>query len=115
MGEVVKTYTVGEIAGILNVSQKTVLNLIKRGQLKALPGIRHKRVTEAELCRFLGIPCPQGGAAVIPAPAKPLCNPPATLSARPAGQVVTPDKSLPIATAKAVAPPVAQSSQRKSK
>ncbi len=99
-GEVLKIYTAGEIAGQLNVDYKTVLNLIKRGLLKALPGIRHKRITEAEFNRYLGI---QNPAAITPAPAKPVCNSPATLPARPAGQVVIKDKSLVGPTAKVVA------------
>ena len=32
-----------------------MLNLIKRGRLKALPGIRHKRITEAEFNRYLDV------------------------------------------------------------
>jgi excisionase family DNA binding protein len=62
VGAALKIYTADEIAGQLKTSYKTVLNLIKRGLLKALPGIRHKRVTEEELNRYLGI---QGGAALI--------------------------------------------------
>jgi excisionase family DNA binding protein len=110
IGEVLKIYTASEIADQLNVDYKTVLNLIKRGLLKALPGIRHKRITEAELNRYLGI---QNPAAITPAPAKPVCNSPATLPTRPAVQVVIKDKSLVSPTAKAVASPVAQTSQRK--
>ena len=53
MGDVLKIYTADEIAGQLQTSYKTVLNLIKRGLLKALPGIRHKRITEAEFNRYL--------------------------------------------------------------
>jgi excisionase family DNA binding protein len=104
----VKLYTVGEIAELLNLSYKTVLNLIRRGHLRALPGLRHKLVPEAELNRYLGGSNIQDGAAITPAPAKPLCNSPATLSARPAGQVVIKGKSLVNPTAKAVASPVAQ-------
>jgi hypothetical protein len=65
----------------LNVDYKTVLNLIKRGLLKALPGIRHKRITEAEFNRYLSVQIP---AAITPVPAKPVCNSPTTPSARPA-------------------------------
>jgi putative transcriptional regulator len=50
-----------------------------------------------------------------PAPAKPMCNQPATLSVRPAVQVVIPDKSPVGPAAKAVASPVASASQRKNK
>lgn len=42
---------------------KTVLRLIKRGLLKAVPGIRHKRITEQALKRFLGVQTMDGGAA----------------------------------------------------
>jgi excisionase family DNA binding protein len=58
-----KIYTADEVAGLLQVDYKTVLRLIKRGLLKAIPGIRHKRITEQELNRYLGIQKPQGGAA----------------------------------------------------
>ena len=50
-----------------------------------------------------------------PAAAKLSCNQPATPPARPAVPVVIKDKSLVNPTAKAVASPVAQSSQRKNK
>ena len=50
-----KVYTVEEVAEILKLENKTVLRLIKRGFLKALPGIRHKRITEEELKRYLGV------------------------------------------------------------
>lgn len=63
VGETVKIYTAIEVAALLKVDYKTVLNLIKRGLLKAIPGIRHKRITEQELCRYLGIKQTQGGAA----------------------------------------------------
>jgi hypothetical protein len=35
-----KIYTAAEVAGLLKVDYKTVLNLIKRGALQALPGCR---------------------------------------------------------------------------
>jgi excisionase family DNA binding protein len=63
VGETVKIYTADEVAGLLKVDYKTVLRLIQRGLLKAIPGIRHKRITEQELNRFLGIKQTQGGAA----------------------------------------------------
>jgi excisionase family DNA binding protein len=56
-------YTAAEVAGILQVEYKTVLRLVQRGLLKAIPGIRHKRITEQELRRYLGIKETQGGAA----------------------------------------------------
>lgn len=58
-----KIYTAQEVAAELQVEYKTVLRLIKRGLLKAVPGIRHKRITENELKRFLGIQTQDGGAA----------------------------------------------------
>ena len=58
-----KIYTADEVAGLLQVDYKTVLRLIQRGLLKAIPGIRHKRITEQELNRYLGIKQPQAGAA----------------------------------------------------
>ena len=48
------------------MSRKTVFNLIKRGQLDALPGIRHKRITEAALARYLGISGNASGHSVRP-------------------------------------------------
>jgi excisionase family DNA binding protein len=63
VGETVKIYTAEEVASLLKVDYKTVLRLIKRGLLKAIPGIRHKRITEQELNRYLGIKQTQGGAA----------------------------------------------------
>jgi excisionase family DNA binding protein len=53
--EVMNVYTAEEVAGQLKVEYKTVLRLIQRGLLKTLPGIRHKRITEAELNRYLGV------------------------------------------------------------
>lgn len=52
-----KVYTVEEVAAILRVDYKTVLRLIERGLLKVLPGIRHKRITEEELKRYLDVRC----------------------------------------------------------
>jgi DNA-binding XRE family transcriptional regulator len=49
------------------------------------------------------------------APARPMCNQPATPPARPAGRETVTDKSLVVPTAKAVASPVAQASHRKIK
>ena len=63
VGATVKIYTAKEVAGMLKVEYKTVLRLIQRGLLKTIPGIRHKRITEQELCRYLGIKATQGGAA----------------------------------------------------
>ena len=48
-------YTAEDVARILKVDYKTVLRLIERGLLKSLPGIRHKRITEAELIRYLDL------------------------------------------------------------
>lgn len=58
-----KIYTAEEVAAELKVEYKTVLRLIKRGLLKAVPGIRHKRITQQELMRFLGVQTRDGGAA----------------------------------------------------
>jgi len=48
-----KVYTAQEVADLLRVEYKTVLRLIKRNKLKPIPGIRHKRISETELNRFL--------------------------------------------------------------
>jgi excisionase family DNA binding protein len=92
-----KIFTADEVAAWLKVSRKTVFNLIKRGQLDALPGIRHKRITEEALARYLGVSI---GA---------LATPPA----RPAAPEPLKDKALVVPTAKAVASPLAFASQRK--
>jgi len=47
-------YTVAETAVMLQVSQKTVYRLIKRGLLRAPSEIRHKRITAASLKAFAG-------------------------------------------------------------
>jgi len=101
MNDVVKIHNAHEVAGLLGVDYKTVLNLIRRGHLRALPGIRHKLITEAELNRYLGI---HPAATVTHAQTTP---------ARPAGLVSITDKSLVNPAAKAVAPSVALASQRK--
>lgn len=67
-----KVYTADEVAGMLKVSYKTVLRLIQRGDLTPLPGLRHIRITEAELCRYLGVasltasPRPSSGPGATP-------------------------------------------------
>ena len=91
MSDVVKIHTAGAVAVLLSVDYKTVLNLIKRGHLRALPGLRHKRITEAELNRYLGVP---PAATVTPAKTPP---------ARPAGMESATDKSPVGPAAKVVA------------
>ena len=91
MSDVVKIHTAEAVAVLLGVDYKTVLNLIKRGHLRALPGLRHKRITEAELNRYLGV---QSAATVTPAQTPP---------ARPAGMESATDKSLVSPAAKVVA------------
>ena len=91
MSDVVKIHTAVEVAAFLGVDYKTVLNLIKRGHLRALPGLRHKRITDAELNRYLDV---QPAATAIPAQPPP---------ARPAGAIHVMDKSLVNPTAKVVA------------
>ena len=91
MSDVVKIHTAGEVANLLGKNYKTVLNLIKRGHLRALPGLRHKLIAEAELNRYLGV---QPAATATPAQTPP---------ARPAGAIHVMDKSLVGPTAKVVA------------
>jgi excisionase family DNA binding protein len=91
MSDVVKIHTAGAVAVLLGVDYKTVLNLIKRGHLRALPGLRHKRITEAELNHYLGV---QPAATFTSAQTPP---------ARPAGMVLTKDKSPVGPSAKVVA------------
>lgn len=64
MCNVVKIYTADDVAILLRVDYKTVLNLVRRGKLHALPGLRHKRFTEVELKRYLGL----ADNAVLPEP-----------------------------------------------
>ncbi|HEV2330047.1 MAG TPA: helix-turn-helix domain-containing protein [Verrucomicrobiae bacterium] len=92
-----KVFTADEVAAALRVSRKTVFHLIQRGQLNALPGIRHKRITEAALHDYLGVK----GAALAAPPARPAATEPFK------------DKALVNPTAKAVASPLACASQRK--
>jgi excisionase family DNA binding protein len=113
VGEALKIYTADEIAGQLKTSYKTVLNLIQRGQLKSLPGIRHKRITEEEFRRYLGLENIQNNAALTSGLAMPMCSSPANPPVRPKGMETAMDKSLVSPTAKVVAPPVAQSSLRR--
>ena len=91
MSDVVKINTAGEVAGLLGMSYKTILSLIKRGHLRSLPGLRHKLITEAELNRYLGVQ-----PAATPTP---VITPPA----RPAGMESATDKSLVSPAAKVVA------------
>ncbi len=91
MSDVVKIHTAGAVAVLLGMDYKTVLSLIKRGHLRALPGLRHKRITEAELNRYLGV---QPAAAAIPAQTPP---------ARPAGMEPVKDRSPVSPAAKVVA------------
>ncbi len=61
-----KVYTIEEVAPLLRVEYKTALRLIQRGYLHCLPGIRHKRITEAELHRYLDVRNTLAGAATQP-------------------------------------------------
>lgn len=92
----VVVYTAEEVAGKLKVDYKTVLRLIQRGLLKTLPGIRHKRITEAELNRYLGV--------------QDILTAAANRSSRPSSGVgVNHGQIVVSSTAKAVAPPLAPS------
>jgi len=46
-------YTVPEVAAILKVGEKSVYRLIERRQLKSCCALRHKRISKAELTRFI--------------------------------------------------------------
>ena len=94
-------YTAEEVAGRLKVDYKTVLRLIQRGLLKTLPGIRHKRITEAELNRYLGVQDILTAAGRSPRPSS--------------GGSVNNGQIVVSPTAKVVATPIAQSSQKKTK
>jgi excisionase family DNA binding protein len=47
-------YTTSEAAQALGVTEATIYRLITRRQLRAVPGIRHKRILVSELERFAG-------------------------------------------------------------
>jgi excisionase family DNA binding protein len=47
-------YTTSEAAAALGVTEATIYRLIARRQLRAVPGIRHKRILVSELERFAG-------------------------------------------------------------
>ena len=42
-------YTVKEVSIILGVNDKTVYRLLKRGHLKALKALRHKKITSSSI------------------------------------------------------------------
>jgi len=46
-------YTIPEVAAILKVGQKSVYRLIERRHLKSCCALRHKRISKAELTRFI--------------------------------------------------------------
>jgi excisionase family DNA binding protein len=71
MSDVVKIHTAHEVGVLLGVDYKTVLNLIKRGHLRALPGLRHKRITQAELNRYLSVQSAATATIAKPQPARP--------------------------------------------
>ncbi len=93
-------YTAEEVASQLKVEYKTVLRLIQRGLLKTLPGIRHKRITEAELNRYLGVQ------EILASAVTSTPRPSSRVGVKPGPIVVSP-------TAQAVAPPAAPSQARK--
>ena len=47
------TLTAAESARYLGVHYATLLRLIKRGHIRTIPGLRHKRITPGELRRYL--------------------------------------------------------------
>ena len=46
-------FTVPEAAELLGVSEKSIYRLIERGLLRSAGGMRHKRITPAEIERYL--------------------------------------------------------------
>jgi len=48
-----ETLSPAQVAKLMDVSYATVLRLIKRGLLRPLPGLRHKRITPGELRRYM--------------------------------------------------------------
>jgi excisionase family DNA binding protein len=48
----VLTYSVHETAQVLGVAPTTVYRLIYRNILRPLPGIRHKRISKAQVHRY---------------------------------------------------------------
>ena len=47
------TCSIAEAAAIVGVSYHTIYRLLKRGKLRSIPFIRHKRIPRVELERFL--------------------------------------------------------------
>jgi hypothetical protein len=48
-----KTYSTQEVADIIGIGYIAAWKLIKRGIIRALPWLRNKRVTKAELTRYM--------------------------------------------------------------
>jgi excisionase family DNA binding protein len=46
-------YTLQESAALLALSTKSIARLIKRGKLRCMSSVRHKRIPRSELTRFL--------------------------------------------------------------
>jgi excisionase family DNA binding protein len=46
-------FTVRDCATITALSEKTILRLLKRGKLRCITSIRHKRIPATELARFI--------------------------------------------------------------
>jgi hypothetical protein len=49
----IATYKLRQVSGALQVNDRTVRNLVSRGLLKPIPGIRHLRFTAKEVNRFI--------------------------------------------------------------
>ena len=46
-------YSVSEVAGMFNISEKSVYRLLERGLLKSSSALRHKRISQASIQEFV--------------------------------------------------------------
>jgi len=46
-------FTVRDCAAMIALSEKTILRLLKRGKLRCITSVRHKRIPAAEIARFI--------------------------------------------------------------
>jgi len=52
------TYSVGETAQVLGVSEPTIYRLVSRRLLRPLPGLRHKRIPKRQVLAYVNAGLP---------------------------------------------------------
>ena len=52
------TYSVGETAQVLGVSEPTIYRLVARRLLRPLPGLRHKRIPKRQVLAYVNAGLP---------------------------------------------------------